>query len=313
MAEKQEKKLIQTKNFFVIRAMVTGKDNPAKGNGFKTGKIEKGKFEGRNYKSIRFIAKTSNDNIVPVELFGSEEDNVYFYSKSEKKTLKALWSQKGLKPKTGFELITPKFDQVQSINDTYKDGDLVVITGKIEYSQYEDKDKNVKLQKKFIIKDIKPSQKTEMDFDDEKFEEYNEFNQEVVIIDTETDEGKLYLNAYHINYNETFIPVRFEINTEDSGFVSKIKSLKFGDFVKVFGIINNRSVETSEETPSEDFWGKKPTIVKSLNKSLEITAADGTTHVKKKYKEKDFVIEVKEMKLEEKINTDDVELPFEID
>jgi hypothetical protein len=309
-----EIKLIQNKGSFVIKGVIEGKDNPANNNGYKKGTIEKGKNAGSEYKSIKFKVKTSNDNIIPVELFGMEMQNAYFYNKKEKKTAKVEWSKRFMKPKDGYELILPQYDLVERINTDFKDGDVVRVIGEFQPQSYKDAKGVEKHNVKYIIKIINKSEGV-LDFDSDKFEETNSFTQETVINDVEvdTDANKLFVHTYIIAYGESFNVVTFEvdINTANPLFIKTLKNLKFGDYLKFFGKINYRVI--NEEIDGE--FGKQ--TIKDYKKSLEITGADGTTFEKGMYKEEDFAKEETETSVinwgEIAKNTDSSDLPFNLD
>jgi len=286
MAEKEEVKLQQCKSTFTVRGMIAGKEPATNNNGYKEGLVEKGKAKGKQYRSLRFTIKTSKENIIPVEIFGMEMDNAYFYSKSEKKSEKTPWAKRFMKAANGYELILPDYDLVERINTEFNDGDFVVVWGEIQYSTYETADNITKQQTKFAIKGVKKASEP-IDFES-NFEEQNDFTQGIVINEIELDNPakKLFIHAYIINYGEKFVQTTFEVNTNnpnvDAEFLKNLKSLKFGDYIKVLGKIHYKSI--SEEI--NDGWGKK--VIKEFKKALEVIAADGASFEKKKYKEEDF-------------------------
>jgi hypothetical protein len=163
-------------------------------------------------------------------------------------------------------------------------------------------------------------------------EEYKEdavFEQEIVINSIEEDkkENKLMVNALTIAYGNKINPAYFEVNTETANpsFVKNARTLKYGDYLKVNGVIHFRAVQ--KEIQEDDGWGTKVNTTTTYYKNLEITGAYGETLDKKKYKEDDLVsdVVVKKEKKEkaskflesvkeiEDNNTDNNdELPFEL-
>lgn len=309
----EEIKLAQTKGSFVIKGVIEGKDNPANNNGFNEGVVKNGKSVGAKYRSIKFKVKTSNDNIIPVELFGMEEEKANFYNKEKKDTVKVEWAKRNMAAQNGYQLILPKYDFVEKIHNDFKDGDVVRIVGEFSFETYEDKNGNTKHNTKYIIKKIFKSDDV-LNFDDEKFKEENEFAQEVIINDVDADASskKIYLSTYIIGFNEKLNTANFEIdmNKTNPVFFKNIKGLKIGDFIKFKGKINYKVIN---EVVDGD-WGIQ--VIKDYKKSLEITGAEGETFVKSMYKEKDLIKEIKQSvevdwsKVAQ--NTNDTELPFDL-
>jgi hypothetical protein len=311
----EDTKLIQTKTNFMIRGTIEGKDNPANNNGYREGIIEKGKCAGQEFRSIKFKVKTSNDNIIPVELFGMELKDAWFYNRKLKKTLKVDWSKRNIPGKNGYELIVPAYDLVDQINKEFKDGDVVRIVGELQPNTYTDQTGTERHTVRYIIKSVKPS-KGEVDFDSSDFKEINQFNQECVINEVEFDntENKVFISAYVIGYNEKFDLMSFELDMTKAHplFLKTLKSMKFGDFIKFKGTIHFRVIE--QEVDGE--FGKD--TISDIKKCLEITGADGTSYIKGLYKESDFV---KEDINASTINWDEIakttnkeeELPFNLD
>lgn len=322
----QQTNLIQHKGNFQLRGIITGKDpeTARKGNGYKEGKIEKGINAGNPYRAIRFLVKTSPDNIIPVELFGQPRKQAVWYSRKEKKSIKIDWAKRFNQPPDGYELILPEYDLVKKIDDDFKDGDSVFINGEFRFSTYKDQQGNVRPQTQYIIRSIYHTTNP-VDFESENFKEQNTFEQEIVIQDIMEDSKvkKLFVSAYVIGYGGTFNPAMFEINTEtaDATFIRNMKSLKFGDQIKVNGYIHNRAL--TEEVCDNDGWGQKVKSVTNYYRALEIVGAFGDTLQKKLYKEEDFIVNdststmegtsQEAQKLSEIINDSNEELPFDLD
>lgn len=317
--------LQQTKGYFKVRGIIVGKDNPKKGNGYREGTTSTGK----DYRSIRFLVRTAENNIVPVEKFGMELDFAYAYSK-EKKTSKSIPFNKrhSAKLPEGFELIKPDYDVVEDINDTFKDGDSVCVVGEIQFNEYEGN-----LQKKYIIKgrDLGVyATKEPIDFDAENFKEVSMFEQEIIInsVEKDTERDKLAVNAYIVSYNKKPYPAYFEVDTSKDDkthqeFVKKFQKLKHGDFLKVNGIIHYRSI--GKQVQENDGWGTSVESITTYYKEIEITGADASSVETKKYKEDDLVTEVevkketkkkanKILEIAEEVNEDEGndKLPFDL-
>jgi hypothetical protein len=314
-----ENVLVKTKGVFKIAGIITGKDTPSEYNGYKEGKIDKeGKMKGKHYKSIRFLVKTSNNNSIPVEVFGIEKDSAYLYNKTSGKSAPVEWSKRHNKYE-GCELILPDYDLAELINKEFKDGDKVFLLGEFKFDVY-----NEKTTTKFIIKKINKSSK-EIDIDGPEFKEYNTFDYEIVIDSMEKvkEENKLLVNAFIITASdnaEKGYRGRFELGTfeidanKDPLFANTFyKNLKFGDLIKVKGKIHNRAFREVAQTE----WGLQE--VSDFKKCLEIIGADVSTLKQKMYKESDFVVEENSVdatatwaSIEKKITNDD-DLPFPLD
>lgn len=330
--QKAESKLTQTKSFFRLHGFITGKDTvKAKGN---NGFTEAMTGHGDAYRSLRFMVKTSEKNQIPVEMFGMVQEFAYMYSKKEKKTEKIKWSERNTKKKEGYELIKPDYDACEEIHTTFKDGDAICVIGVIDFSTYtNEKTGKTTNQKKFIIKQAYPidTSKHVMDFNDENFEEDCIFEQEIVIAETfdDKDLNKLIIYANTIAYGDKVNPATLEINKETAPeqFVKNMKALKYGDFIKVSGIVNNRAID--EIVAAGGDWGTTQKTITTYLNSLEITGAYGETLEKKLYTEGDLITENKQeskvkaqakktfeniQKIEDETDAeeDDEELPFDL-
>lgn len=271
---------------FVIKGVIEGKDNPAKNNGYTTGVQSKGKNFGKSYRSIKFKVKTSNSNIIPVELFGAEKDIVIFYNKETKTTKKVAWGSKGITPPVGFELIIPEFDLVEKIHNEFHDGDVVRIIGKFRFSEYTNKQGNTSNQVNFTISQIHKSD-DQIDFDSKDYKEINSFTHDFIVSEVEDDyEGnRLIVNALVIGYGDKITPAIFEVDKKTSSdrFVAKMKTFKLGDYLKAQGTIKFCSIY--EEI--DDEFGKS--TISHFTKSLQINNIDRDSVELGKYKESDLV------------------------
>lgn len=306
---KDYQQLQQTKSNFVLRGIVTGKDTPSKANGYREGVIAQGKNKGKNYRSIRFSLKTSEENIIPVEMFGMERDKVYFYNKSERKTVPVDWNKRDMTPRDGYRLIPPEYDLIEKINNDFKDGDIVVAVGDIKVSTYLDKQNNTKQNTKYVLKRVNPSDAI-LDFTSDKFEELNNFEQEVIIDSIVHEEGKVIVSAFVINFGDQVVNTELEINTKTANpaFVRNIKTLKFGDFIKFKGVIKKRILNEK----IDGAWGTE--VIRDYIDSREILSADPETLEKSKYKEEDLITQsTDEVDWSKIASNDKSELPFTLE
>lgn len=230
MAEKQEKILEQTRSTFRAIGKVTGVDRD---NFYKSGIVERGKNEGKEYRSLRFGVKTSPTQTIYVQMFGMEQDQVYVYDNKIKKggmvdydefmDKQEAWAEEG---KVTFDstvnLTTTgrkdpkshllKFDNIDLIYELLSNGMSVYVSGNITRSSYENQSgetvnqTNNDLTQILLVDDI--------DFDSDKFREYAVFTEEFVLTDTEIDkeQEKLIVNGLTIDYNENTYPVSFDLS-----------------------------------------------------------------------------------------------------
>ena len=230
MAEKQEKILEQTRSTFRAIGKVTGVDRD---NFYKSGIVERGKNEGKEYRSLRFGVKTSPTQTIYVQMFGMEQDQVYVYDNKIKKggmvdydefmDKQEAWAEEG---KVTFDstvnLTTTgrkdpkshllKFDNIDLIYELLSNGMSVYVSGNITRSSYENQSgetvnqTNNDLTQILLVDDI--------DFDSNKFREYAVFTEEFVLTDTEIDkeQEKLIVNGLTIDYNENTYPVSFDLS-----------------------------------------------------------------------------------------------------
>jgi single-stranded DNA-binding protein len=339
----QEFKLTQTKSGFKFAGIVEGMND----NSYNEGTIQQGKNEGKSYRSVRFRVRTSPTNALQVELFGMEQDYVYPYkqgkkgadgkrSKGETKRIPfedrndlpegyhligVSVSLKMEKDAKGKEKIVREnmvdYDAVDEIYNNLSDGDSVYVAGEIQISEYEDRNGEQQKQAKYIIKSI-GLQKKPIDFADEKFEELNAFEQEIVFVGADVDKASqtVVVTGRTIQYGDKFTDYQFYIRPNGKDSLVKLgaafaKKVKFGDLVKVLGLALNKteevevksSTEKKKATNDDPFAdaGEAPkgydkTTVTNYIQELQITAIakdenGNSLFTKGKYKEDDFIIE----------------------
>lgn len=321
MADKKNFKLEQTVGSFKLSGIVVG---ITKENAFTSGETKFGKL----YNTVKFGVKTSPINILNVELYGQEQDFVYPYSSTDKKSQKIAFKDRhnelddtyhiiGINVTTeGSEKETyVEYDAPEPIHQGFNDGDSVFITGELKPNSYISNSGELISSFKYSIKSITFKEKP-IDFDDPKFKETASFEQDIVITDTDLDKkaNKVIVNGYAVGYADSFKQVQYVIHQDKNEKLgNNFLKLKFGDYIKVLGVcINSPTIEEVE-----DEWGSEvPTGYKTGGKyvsELRITAVakdkEGTSIFKKrKYKEDDFVQEENEESTPEEDLTDD--LPF---
>lgn len=275
-----------TKGAFQLRGIISNLNGNAKGFGFEEGTVEKGKSAGKKYRRIRFNVKTSNANNIPVELFGMEKDNVYFYSKKYKKSQKIAWNNR-FNNIQDYEYILSEYDLIEKIKDEFKDDSSVFVNGEFQFSEYSNQNNEVVNQTRYIIKSVYGTNSilTQESLNDENFVEENSFQQDIIIDSIDNIDGEpLYINAFTHDFKglhkTTFQIVR---NKESVNMIRNFMTLRYGDFIRVIGKINH----LVEKIEVESDWGKGEPII-NVNKSLEILGANAESLERKKYSEDDL-------------------------
>lgn len=288
-----------------------------------------------SYKSLSFFVETSPTNAIRVEMFGMERNEVYFYSSKHKKSKKVAWKNRNdsfpeyklIGVRMGLEkdekgankqVMLVEYDAIDYIHTHLKDGDSVFVSGSIDFQSYVDRSGNEKESKRYTINSISLT-KEPVDFHKEGFKEVASFEQEIVVTNTIIEGSKLYIGAKVINYKGEDTDTTFVVDTvAEGGKFAKLannikKRMKFGDFIKVFGVCKNEVIlEEAEAEDDEDDWGgEKPAgmeYIRNYIQELRITAVDSSTYEPKKYTEDDFYNEG-----EENFGDDFEESPFEGD
>jgi single-stranded DNA-binding protein len=236
---------------------------------------------GRTKNQVNFGIETSPNNVSFVSVEGFDADKAKFskYDSKEKKnyTEEVEWEDRfefdmdGYQPffgtRVGLELdakgkptISNMFgyDAAQELSERLTDEMGVYVEGQIKFSSYKKNDE-LKRYKNFIATKVY-AQKSEVDFEDDKFKEENRFEQEIVFIgidqekDPETNKptGRFIVDAKIVTYDgvedATFI-------IEDKELAGKIKKgLKPYYGIQVLGRLVTK-IEADDTTSSDDAWG----------------------------------------------------------
>lgn len=301
----------ETKGKFKLIGIVSGLNEES----FREGVTASGK----DYRSVSFNVQTSETNKVRVELFGMVKDRVFLYSQKDKETKEVTWEERNEnhgsykllgtnmkleKDKAGKAVrkVMAEYDAIEYMEEMLKDGMSVAVTGRTSVNSYEndegEKRTNIQLQLSSIS-----LMKNEIDFEDEEFKETCNFEQEVVIVEVEDNEdGKTDVYTKLIDYKGDAHDVVYTVNKEELPKLAQNmkKRMKFGDFIKVYGVITNKVelVEGKDEDleTDEDDWGGDDELTEEMEKSYitnyivenEIRAVKSSTYVKGKYSQEDF-------------------------
>lgn len=276
---KNANKYKQTKSFFSVRGQIVGLNNPKNGFGFKEDKTKTNK----NYRALKFSVKNALNNVVTVEIFGTEQDKAYFYNATLKDTISVAWSRRHDFEQEGYKIIKPAYDLAEEVINNFKDGDSIVVNGNIQFSEYVSKDGRKVKQTRLLAKNVhESSEPVDLENTDAEILDNNAaFSQEVIINDIIDDKDTLYVNAYTIDYGDVFNKciLQAKKGVIADGFYNNIKKLKFGTIIKFDGIINNRAI--TPEGSAE--WGQTPLTRIEFQKSLEIRSADPDSIVQSYY------------------------------
>jgi single-stranded DNA-binding protein len=288
--EQEKRDLVQTKSKFKLIGKVTRID---KDGAYKDDTMNKTghKYDGVDYRSLRFGVKTSETNEITVQMFDFEPEEVFLWNSQKREEDKNYKGEKipfdewldredelreegfaCLQTRVGLEygedgkIVShgmPSFLAQELIHENLDNGDSVVIEGDISYSSYENQagktveQKNFNIKKAFRLKDV--------DFESEKFEEVAYFEQEIVFVDADknTKEKKVNVTGRVIDYKKNYRDVEFVVNysdgedgeDEDMKTLANafVKNFKFGDLLNIFGTVENRVIiEETEEDNSQD-------------------------------------------------------------
>lgn len=308
MAKERLFDLPETKGTFQIRGKVTGHD---KDNFYKETKTKTGK----PFRRTSFGVTYEPNKTMYINLQGMPQDNVYFSKpgKDGKKgeTKPIPWVDRFTYVEDGFRMIgnnigvtksvnekgeyendrkiLTDFDSVKEIADHIKDDDSVFIRGKLEYSSFT----NDKGEKRNSVK-LVPNQvslcKSEINFDDEKFNPTHEFTQVIVFtgIDQEKEDdkptGRFIVTADIVNYGSIEEAEFFITNATMAKQFRK--SLSPYNAIKVWGEM--AVSEQVDEVESDDIWGTANKMERQsspVKREYIITGADPGSIDKDTYSE----------------------------
>jgi hypothetical protein len=252
--------------------------------------LDKATNRGNSAKNnLSFAIKTSHDNTVPVQIgdWINSKLNVKVKNSEMEKALEY-----------------PEQDAVSSIQDLFKDGDSVYINCRVEVDTY--------YKKPIYIVSAIYSEKEDINFDSDTFEEVNELVMPIIISEKRTKES---VQAGITNYVGDMINIDLKLNDEViSQFFTE--NIKVGDLVPCTITVRHTPNYTDEETTSTSTATrttlKGKTIGGNTNSGskyrkydgyidyLEVADVDNTKITSKKYTRAEIAeaIEATETKLE---------------
>lgn len=326
MAETKKKgrlfDLPETKGAFQLKGVVSGME---KDTAFKEIKTKSGK----PMRMLNFGTSYLDGETLYVNLQGMEQENVYFSKRAEKKgekaeTVKVPWADRFSYNREGFRLIGKNigvkkkvdsegktvndkkvltdFDACKEVKENLKDGSSVFIRGNLDYSSFTDDKGNKRTSTKLVPNQI--SLCSEIDFNDEKFEKQNDFNQVIIFmgIEQEKDDndkptGRFIVLAKIVTYSN-IEDVQFFI--EDKALAKKFKnSLSPYNAIKVSGHMVSSTQTETVETDDDDNWGEEDNMEKvsaPTKREFIITGAKGSSIDKELYTEQNVTEAIAKIK-----------------
>ena len=269
----------QTRGTFILSGKVTGRFM----NSFYSEGVGS---NGAEWRRVHFGVEIEPRKTIYIDMFGAEQDNVYFSktthdanNKNHTETRAVKWADRRKSPKSlfgedGFRMIgvtcgckkiTDKTGK--QVNDTkyltpfdaceevmnLNDGDSVFIRGSIVYSTYNNKHRV----------SFEPSQislmRKEIDFDAIDFQPNASFNQQIVymgITNNEDNPEEYIVSAKIVNYS-SIEDTEFYIRS--SSLAKNFRGLRKYTHIKVNGEIVVDG-ELQEVTEREDGWGKQDRV-----------------------------------------------------
>ncbi|TVY09886.1 hypothetical protein [Paenibacillus cremeus] len=302
---------------------------------YREGRTKNG--EGQPYRSISTSVKTSPTNtIYNIDLFGqvpNKKVKIFSNKNGNKQQMEIDFDERDQMPDgftcfgfgtvgTGFEQENGRlkmknyfnYDGVKAIKDNLHNDTPVWIDGEFNINTYESNGET-KTNVKYTIARI--GLKDEMDFDADNFKEVASFEQEFVVTEHQLDKEarKLYVGARIIGWDKTWKDITFVVDANKYETLANnvYKKTKFGDLLKVQGVIRS-GVELAEveEEPELNWGGETPTGQgkKAIrNKINELQITNVMSHTAKVYKEDDFIVD-NPFEQSNALDIEDSDLPF---
>lgn len=326
MAKKRIFDLPQTKGEFKARGFVTG---TAKDKFFQIKKTKTGKQQFKLRFGVKVLADGSS---VYQDMQYTEQDNVYFYKKGDKKNNikgeskavplanRSLFKEEGFEPigmKVGIEQYIDEkgslknnnstmfdVDGIQYLADNLKEDLGVFVRGNLEFSSYVNGTTGDKVRMTKFVPNQISGVTSDINLEDEKYVPVNDFRQTIIFMSAELDETdkedkKGIISAKIVTYNS--IEDAEFIVRDKKLFATMKKNLKPYNAIQVFGKINNK-IEIEEVV--DDGWGSQNNSFENKGNSfireLLILGADPSTIDKDTYTQSNIEEAIKAIKENQK-------------
>ena len=279
--------LKQTKGYAQLRGIIGGLDRVK--DAITTRKETKQYTDNDKIKKLQFSVKTSEDNVIYVELkqfkTGNALKNVYISKKDEEtgkyETIKKPFNERHINFGDGWKIIGVSlksnndeyaksmmtYDAIDYILENFEDGDSVFINAELSHNDNE----RVKIKYNLEVNKIMVTHEP-INFNSEKFIEQSEFQDEFIFRHSYPDEGGLVVVGYTVKYDFTLVNSVYIVKNEDREVIDYIENnLSAGDVVKVIGNINNKvkynliEIEQESDTNS-NIIGRKTKSEKNKSK-----------------------------------------------
>ncbi|MEK4006430.1 hypothetical protein [Paenibacillus sp. FSL H3-0333] len=303
--------LQQTRGSVKIEGKIVGFDKTQE-NSYRKGST---KESNKPYRSISLGVKTSPTNqIYQLNQFGMIPEKaakvIKFKGRGNKEHFEIDYAHKSELPDgagvMGFGIVgvgdgeqgkqTIKnyfaYDAVEKIADEYGNDDSVVINGEFDIDTYESNGES-KTTVKYNVKKIWLA-KEPIDFEKENYKEVASFEQEFVVVghNLDKDAKKLYVTGRLITFKKDWYDITFTIDLVKHEALGQniFKKTKFGDILKVQGIIVNGVVLVEAPVQTFDWGGEIPAGQQNVisNRISELQITNVLEHTPKVYKEDDF-------------------------
>lgn len=298
MAKERLFNLPETKGTYQLRGIVSGTSSDRFYKNSKTS-------TGKDMRSVSFGVEVENGKTLYVEMQAFPREEVFFYKRGEngqKGTVeKVKWANRHNFNKEGYRLIgvnvglnkvvdqngnmkndnktMVEFDACDLIGKTLNDGMSVFVKGGIDFSSFLNNDGSIRRMTKFIPNQISLC-KTDINFEDEKFEAQHDFNQTIVFMGIEQEKeddkptGRFIVSAKIVTYS-TIEDTTFVITNPKLATNFK-KNLKPYMAINVWGKIDATTI-TEDVESDDDGWGEANPMKKvssQTRRELIITGAE---------------------------------------
>lgn len=215
----------ETKSEVILSGKIEGIDRNDRGYGFRTGTTKSGK----KYNSIRFNLRTSPNNLVQVECFGMERDEVTFFKEGEQgKSVRVPWSKR-FANKEGFFSFPERYDVASDLAEK-NNGDTIRIRGRIQPEHYVNRNGddvvNLRVQiDRYFEEDA-------IGFEDENFEESNLITMDIIFGGTMDIGSETFVSGWVVDYRGKSYATNFKVENPEK--IKSLKKAKKGQLCQVF-------------------------------------------------------------------------------
>lgn len=278
--------------------------------------------KGKNKTEYSFGIKTNADgtNTPYVKTGSVQPEEVFFYSRDEKRTERVKFADRDSFNEEGYGLIGTvvglekdekgknvshtlcDFDAPQYISEELKSDMPVFVTGEINYYSFTNDEGDVVRMKDFVAKKIYGAK--DIDFEAEDFKEQSDFKQTILIKEVTHDkeakdsEGNPVKNRFVIvGYVVTFSSIQVvEMVTYNPKLAKTLKKSVEGKAIDLIGQIKNLREEVEDASDDSDEWGDCSAFTRTVRTTRELVV---TGALKDTLNDEDWKIDIVEQKIQE--------------